>query len=60
MQQTFVISVFNVNEAPLSVTLRSSSSSKAFPDNRPSVDENAPFHTVVGLLQAFDPVSHQS
>ena len=60
MQQTFVISVFNVNEAPLSVTLKSSSGSKAFPDNRASVDENAPIYTVVGLLQAFDPVSHQS
>ena len=60
MQQTFVISVLNVNEAPLSVTLKSSSGSKAFPDNRPNVDESAPIYTVVGLLQAFDPVSHQS
>ena len=54
-----MISVWNVNEAPLSVTLKSFRSSKAFPDNRPSVDENAPIYTVVGLLQAFDPVSHQ-
>ena len=55
-----MISVWNVNEEPSSVTLRSSSGSKVFPDNRPSVDENAPIYTVVGLLQAFDPVSHQS
>ena len=53
MTKTFVITVLNVNEAPQSLTLKSSSG----PDDYPRVDENVPINTVVGLIQAFDQVS---
>lgn len=47
--------VLNVNEPPTEVHLAPPEGGPPFNTTQPNLGENAPAHTVVGLLQAFDP-----
>ena len=60
MRRDFQITVLNVNEAPVVSIFTDTAGQQTFLDNHASITENSKLGTVVGTIEATDPVSHNA